>query len=1413
MNRAENWITIEESGFPWEREALAFVRDQFPRQEPYRAWSNFEFIATDGTINEVDLLVFTMQGCFLVEIKSRPGRIYGDAGTWVWETDGKRRTYDNPIRLANLKAKKLRSLLSRQRAGRSNTQVPFIEPLVFCSAPNQISELQGEASYGVCLRDQAAIDQTPERPGIMAALLSRQCPGLRKYPTGDFDRLTSKMVAQALEQAGIRPSQKHRKVSDYELEKVLEHGRGFQDWQATHTQLENSRRRIRLYVTRTESSDDDRQTIERAAKREFAILEDLQHPNVLRTYGYTTHEIGPALLFEHDDRAMRLDHYLTQYKDTLGTEKRLQILRQLGEVVSFIHDKRVIHRGLSPQSILVSETKQGYPAVKVINWQMAYRAGSSSGVQEITATSHVDRLVEDVSAVYLAPELSIDEGIVGEHLDIFSLGAIAYSLFSGEAPATNVLELSNKLREHRGLQISAVLNGAPESLQSLIQDSTRPVIDDRMETVAEFIQALDVVEADLRAIELNEVTNPNEAQQGDRLPGGLTVIKRLGQGACAIALLVEREGEEFVLKVANDVEHNRRIKEEIEVTSKLHAHQHIVKFWKEVEIGDRVGFLMEPVLLDRDKRLVETLGHRLRQEGRLHLDLLQRFGEDLLDVVRYLEEQGVSHRDIKPDNIAVGQVGAGSKLHLVLFDFSLAKTPIDNIRAGTSGYLDPLLRDRKPACWDSYAERYAAAITLYELTTGTLPKWGDGLSDPFQLKCEITIESELFDANLREDLTAFFQKAFRRKIKQRFDNAESMLRSWRACFDSLEPNTLSDHADDPDVEAKLEQAELGTNLVELGLGTRVINVLDRINVMTVQDLLSVPMAQLSGLRGVGNATRREITKIAKLLRDRLGAVTSDGGFDNDAEVQSAGSDPARLNVGALSHRASHILARESADVHRLILGCLGLGAAAANPWLSQSELADGLGQSRDFVGQWMEKIRGRWTKEPAVTRLRNDVAAILQRASGVMSVQELADAVLLDRGSSEVEPLRSRQAMAMVRVVVEVEGTMGLPRFGLHRFKSDAPGPGTQRLLVSVDAGLARYAIALGDVADQLAQADPLVSPSRAMAQLQAVVQPEVVRSEVAASAIGELTDWTETRLFRLAEVASRQSALSSRQEFYPKGMAVERLLRLAQGTLYGVRTLTIEQIQDRLMSRYPSAAVLPGRPQLDELLREVGLDLVWSSEERLYVNRGLEPESSLASSSMMTTGQPRGMAGELTPDVADARQFEERLRRGLKEGSYQVLLVEQRRYVAAIEQLRLRFAIEVVDFEAEFLVALRQVSDRAGVNWELVVRTDRVPGQGDWDKLMMLVGRSMPIVEQRLLAASKTILLVYPGLLARYAQMGLLERLRDNLGRADGVPGLWVLVPDENRAMIHDGRGTEQAVPVLSPGQRVRVPEQWIRS
>jgi len=345
----DNWITVTESKFPWERDALDFVRQRFPSHEPYRAWANFEFIADDGSINEVDLLVFTPQGLFLVEIKSRPGRLSGDAGTWTWENEGRRSTLDNPLIATNSKAKKLRSLLERQRLLQKKTSLPFVEALVFCSDANLRCELNGNARFRVCLRDREAAGEARSRPGIMAALLRRECPGLDPQPKGIHDRPMAKLMSRALDQAGIRPSQRHRKVSDYVLEQLVGEGPGYQDWQATHAQVAESKRRVRLYLVRSGANAEDRQTIERAALREFKLLETLQHPGILRVYGFTEHEVGPALLFEHDPQSLRLDHFLAQHKDALSIDARLDLVRQIADVVRYAHDKKVVHRSLSPE--------------------------------------------------------------------------------------------------------------------------------------------------------------------------------------------------------------------------------------------------------------------------------------------------------------------------------------------------------------------------------------------------------------------------------------------------------------------------------------------------------------------------------------------------------------------------------------------------------------------------------------------------------------------------------------------------------------------------------------------------------------------------------------------------------------------------------------------------------------------------------------------------------------------------------------------------------------------------------------------------------------------------------------------------------------------------------------------------------
>jgi hypothetical protein len=72
------WRQFAASRFPHEREALEFLRDNLPDVDPVWMVSNFEFIGDDGSVNEVDALIITRAGLFLVEMKSRSGKITGN---------------------------------------------------------------------------------------------------------------------------------------------------------------------------------------------------------------------------------------------------------------------------------------------------------------------------------------------------------------------------------------------------------------------------------------------------------------------------------------------------------------------------------------------------------------------------------------------------------------------------------------------------------------------------------------------------------------------------------------------------------------------------------------------------------------------------------------------------------------------------------------------------------------------------------------------------------------------------------------------------------------------------------------------------------------------------------------------------------------------------------------------------------------------------------------------------------------------------------------------------------------------------------------------------------------------------------------------------------------------------------------
>jgi serine/threonine protein kinase len=1395
------WVQVTPSEFPWERDALAFLKGRLPDHEPYHVWANFEFLL-DGTIGEVDALVIAPKGVFLVEIKSWPGLLEGDAGTWRNTRPGAMhaRAVDNPLLLANRKAKRLKSLLTRQRAFRGE-RVPFVRPLIFLSSAELNCRLSPEARSGVHGLD---VDDPHEAPtqrgglsGIVHALASLNAEERERLGDRRIDKPMAKRIAAALEQAGVRPAQRRRQVGDLELGELIDEGPGYQDFEASNPRFTHTHRRVRIYGTPDMASVEQRAQASRAAQREFELLAPVEYPGIVRAIAFHELELGPAIVFERDPSEIRLDRYLEEMGSTLSLFDRVALVRQMAETVAFAHGRRVFHRALSPDSVLVVKPGQSDQRFRIINWQTGARASGATVASTVEGTRHVEQLVNEQAAAYLAPETLTRVDADAELQDVFSLGALAFLVFTDRAPAATQSALLEVLQRDGSLEVVSVLDGAGRNLAALVRGSTSADTSRRISSLAEFLVYLEAVEEEVSAPPIVDAADElilEEVKKGHLL-GNFEVERRLGRGSTAIAFLVrDTDQQERVLKIAVDPERNRRIMDEAEVLAKLRDKTIIAAHGEPIEVGGHAGIVLAFASEG-------TLAKWLRKEGPLGLETLERWGENLLSAVSYLEQVGIPHRDIKPENLGIIELGPRKLRQLVLMDFSLARAAPEQVHAGTPPYLDPFLGTTGRDRWDLAADRFAAAMVLHEMAAGTLPRWGDGRGDPQFAEGEAHVDSDAFPREVAGALGDFFGRALRRSASERFDTAEDMLRAWRRIFQGLVQPVAGDAEDAQEAARERGEATFDTPLAVVGLSARATNALERVSAFTVGDLLAIPPFDFNRLRGVGLATRSELVRVHRELRARLGTPKSPFELPTQTTtVDEPDVQPLDVLVTQLTPRKTSRNA-SSVDAVRLLVG-LEVTSTLTKGWLSQSEVSQVVGISRGRVGQILTRVRGRWRSLPAVTRLRDELVDQVERLGGVATSVELERLVAAERGSGDPDS-DAMFSRAAVRAAVETEVATEQPRLAVRRTRSDGrvliAGAGQS---TSERQRAADYAVRLGAVADELADSGTLPAPAEVAERLRAVRAPELVQL-------------SQERLVQLAAAASEHAVVSARLEIYPRGMSAARALRLSRGALLGIESISVEEVARRVAARFPEAEALPPRPALDGLLAGADVDVSFDDLAGRYVankNPALTGETSYASPlARLVTAHSPILALPRDRDATEAERFEERLTSSIRAGGLLILMADQRYLAEAARELR-RFEVTPIDLDDLLISRLHAAAEAANVRWDLVLRADSSdPSSADWSRLTALVDRAMPSIEKSIIDTPGTVLLERAGLLARYGKLGLLERLREAASGGQTLKGVWLLLPADGQAErpVLD----KSVIPVVTRNEWLRIPLPWLRN
>ncbi|MFE2912585.1 BREX system serine/threonine kinase PglW [Kitasatospora indigofera] len=957
--RDGRWTTVTDSEFQHERRGLEAIREKLTDADPWRAWSNFTFTANTGHVREVDLLVVAPGGVHLIELKDWHGSVESRNGTWLQtQPSGRQVVHGNPLHLANKKAKELAGLLTQ-----NGRRIWVSEAVCFTDASLR-RRLAPADQHGVY-----TVDELVEM--------------LRQPPRDErrrVDAVASREIKAALERVGIARSDAQYKVGPYLLNrKAFDTGPTWADYVARHSELPEAAR-VRIYLRERGSDAGLRASVERAALREAAVLRRFRHPGVvqLRQYDSSGHSAGPALIFDYDPRTLRLDEYLLQYGPKLDILSRMSLVRQLAETMRSGHSNRIFHRTLAARAIHViprgrnraagvdgEEAGWLNPRLQISDWQVAVQRSSgdtSEGAARLapTALSQAGAHLAEAADPYLAPELTaLNPDPVT--LDVYGLGVLTYLLATLKAPAASQAELVARLEAGEGLRPSAVVDGLSEDIDELVQAATAYLPAQRLSSVDEFLEMLEFVEDGLTAPATESTAadepvglsaeqpekDPLEAVAGDVLAGRWEVRRRLGTGSTSRAFLVRdlaydpqarRSKALCVLKIALSDNRAEVLAHEAEVMGRLRPDSRIIRLVEPepVRIGGRTVLVLEYVGDEREsdeasapgsgnRRREETVARQLRDRGRLLVDQLEAYGDYLFGAVDFLEGEGVWHRDIKPDNIAI-RVRPNRTRELVLIDFSLAGYRVQDTKAGTDGYLDPFIGTATRSVYDAHAERYAVAATLHEMASRELPVWGGGRVSPRQTDEEKepypTIASEGFDAAVREGLTAFFRKALHRDVAERFSDLKPMRDAWKKIFLDLSTTASSSKrsqtggaghgtgtADGPAdgsagavepaeatapviADAEPEDAERERNekaaaaardtpISASGLTPAAESFVFGLRVHTVGELLDLSQRQLVNAPGLGAKTRQEVLGRIKQWRRRLaeqpvGPLTPEG---------------------------------------------------------------------------------------------------------------------------------------------------------------------------------------------------------------------------------------------------------------------------------------------------------------------------------------------------------------------------------------------------------------------------------------------------------------------------------------------------------------------------------------------------------